>query len=104
MHPQVPPDPAIATWAAPSWSDTRELEEDSVEHRRRVGDLHPAEDTQTLTVDVVQRDEVNLGTNPVSIRRAPAVISMAGIRLSPDETRTLTELLTSALTTIGAIP
>lgn len=35
--------PAIATWSAPSWSDTRELEEDSVECRRHGDDLCPAE-------------------------------------------------------------
>ena len=104
MPPQLKSGPAIATWEPPSWAATRDLEEDSVEYRRHVGDLRPAEDTEVLCVDVVQRDELDLATTPASIRRTAPMVSLAGIRLSPNETRSLTQLLTSALSTIGAAP
>jgi hypothetical protein len=98
MHPQ--PHPAVASWTSPPWAITRTIEEDSVEHRRNLGEVCPVEDPQHLCVEVVQRDEVNIATSPVSIRRTPPVISLAGIRMSRDEARTLTQLLTEALTTI----
>jgi hypothetical protein len=94
------PHPAIASWTSPRWASTRTLEEDSVEHRRHLGEVRPMEDPQSLCVEVVQRDEVNIAANPVSVRRTPPMVSLAGIRMSRDETRNLTQLLTEALTTI----
>lgn len=71
-----------------------------MEHRRHVGDVWPEQDLQSLCVDVVQRDEFTVATSPVSIRRTPPMVSLAGIRLSRDETRNLTQLLIEALTMI----
>lgn len=88
---------AIATRPSPAWATTRSSESDSVEHRRHIGDLHPAEDTHTLCIDIVQRDELD---NTDHLHPGNPQVSLAGIRLNPDETRHLTRLLTTALHTI----
>lgn len=93
------PPPATAT-TAPSWATTRTQDDDAIEYRSHIGDVVPPDDLETLSVDVVQRDEIP-DTAAASVNRSPARISLAGIRMTPAEPRTLTHLLTTALTTIN---
>jgi hypothetical protein len=91
------PGPAVALWETPPWADSRTVDESAVEHCRHIGDIGPLDYNETLSVDVVQRDEVNLGAGSASISRGPAQVRIAGMRLSMREIRDLQELLTAAM-------
>jgi hypothetical protein len=93
-------DPAVALWEAPSWACSQFVDEGAIEHRRRVGEVVPNEHEDTVFVDVVQRDELNLIAESISITRASAEVTFAGIRFSEAKARDLARLLAAAVDVI----
>jgi hypothetical protein len=92
---------AVAAWEAPPWASSRVIDEETVEHCRRIGEVDPAGEKESLFVDVVQRDELDLSAEPVFVSRTSPQIRIAGIRLSPDQAHDLAGLLNSAVALIG---
>ena len=80
----------------PFWVSTR-IDDEAIEYYRKVGSFTPAEDREPLTVELVQRDDLNPQDDTAEPSRNPAQVRMAGIRLSPDEAVRLAQLLTSAV-------
>lgn len=91
---KVAPSRALASWAAPPWAISRIVDEGSIEHRARVGEVRPAGPDQAIVVDVVQRDE--LSEDATSIARGPAHVSVSGILLETCRARDLSEQLLAA--------
>jgi hypothetical protein len=89
--------PKSASWDAPSWATTSELVDyGSVEHRSCIGEVSPDAPESPLVVDVVQRDELDVDAEPMSITRSQAQVRVAGISLRGDQARDLARLLDSA--------
>jgi hypothetical protein len=73
----------VTSWDAPSWAEESVIDEEAVIHSLRLGatlDLSGHE----MTIEVVQRDELSVAANAVSITRRPAYLRVAG-ELIPGE-------------------
>jgi hypothetical protein len=87
---------AVTSWDPPGWAECSVTDEDSVIHRRQVGEIDPVDGGPTLRIDVVQRDSVVVAAGPAGIERSPAQVSLTGELLSPPEARELAEFLDTA--------
>jgi hypothetical protein len=84
----------ITAWSAPAWADDRIVDEAMVEHSRLIGEVPTfLGDESPITVMVMQRDEVDLGADPVSFSRLPPEVRIAGVRLSAAQAQELGRLL-----------
>jgi hypothetical protein len=92
--------PAVALWEAPPWATSELVDYGSIEHRRCIGEVTLDEPETPLTVDVVQRDELDLNVEPISITRTLAHVSVAGVWLRPEQARDLARLLDQAVDVI----
>jgi hypothetical protein len=88
--------PAVALWEAPAWATSELVDYGSIEHRSCVGEVCPVEPEAALVVEVVQRDELDLNAEPITITRALAHVSVAGVWLGADQARDLARLLNAA--------
>jgi hypothetical protein len=88
--------PAVAVWEAPTWATSELVDFGSVEHRLCIGQVDSVEPDEPLVVDVVQRDELDLTAEPISVTRDHAHVSVAGVWLRPDQARELARYLTAA--------
>jgi len=93
---------AVALWDAPAWANYRVVDEGAIEHCLPIGEIGPIEGEEPLTVEVVQRDELNLALEPASISRTPAQIRLGGLRLSVGQVRDLVTQLNTAVELIDA--
>jgi hypothetical protein len=91
-----PESTAVTSWETPCWADCSETDEDSVIHRRSVGEIDPIDGGPTLRIEIVQRDSVMLAAGQAGIERMPAQVSITGELLSPQEARELAEFLGTA--------
>jgi hypothetical protein len=83
----------------PPWSTIR-IEDEAVEHHRDVGGFVPREDRDPLVVGIVQRDDLSPDGDPDATVHNPALIRVAGIRLSLHEAEDLACLLAIAIDTV----
>lgn len=88
--------PAGVPWEAPPWATSELADYGSVEHRSCIGEVAPAEPELPLVVEIVQRDELDVNAEPISITRSPAYVSVAGAWIRADQARDLAGLLTAA--------
>jgi hypothetical protein len=95
------PNVAVALWESPSWASFQVVDEGVVEHCRAIGEIVPVERDDLVTVELVQRDELNVETSPASVTRAPAQVRVAGVRLDQGRARELIGMLTTAVEMIG---
>src|SRR3954463_8650851 len=86
----------VALWDSPSWATSTWVDQGSIEFRCKVGEVEPMVPDAPFSVDVVQRDELDLDAAPISITRTPPHVSVAGVWLAPDRARELARLLVSA--------
>jgi hypothetical protein len=88
--------PAIVNWKAPAGATSELVDYGTIEHRSRVGEVSLDGPDASIVVDVVQRDELDLTAEPISITRNLAQVSVAGAWIRADQARHLARLLTSA--------
>jgi hypothetical protein len=88
--------PTPSSFPDPPWSTIR-IEDEAVEHHRDVGGFVPAEDREPLVVGIVQRDDLSPDGDPDATVHHPALIRVAGIRLSLHEAEDLAGLLAVAI-------
>jgi hypothetical protein len=84
-----------ASWDAPPWAQSSEVDEQAVIHSRPVGSLADL-DGQQLRVDVVQRDDLCLMPGGATVVREPVWLRVAEARLSLDQALRLAKLLLGA--------
>jgi hypothetical protein len=99
----TPDHPAkLTSWRPPAWTETVTVDGDQIECCRTLGTVpHPSVAGDTLTVTLVQRDEVVAGADRIEVVRHPVAVSVGGTSLSPGETEALTDLLTQATALIN---
>ena len=87
--------PVIATWGPPPWAQSHEHDEEAVIYSRKIGTVAEV-DGEELTVEIVQRDEINVATDQSVITRSPAFVRVSCLRVGPREAHELEQLLNSA--------
>ncbi len=84
----------ITAWPAPWWARKSESDEDAVIHSRLLGSVVGL-DGDELSIEFVQRDELQLGSRYMAMARKPAWVRIAGCRVGPDEALRLAECLST---------
>ena len=90
------PESALADWNAPTWASSELVDYGCIEHRLCLGEIEPDAADGRLVVEVVQRDELNITTDPISITRTRPHVSVAGVWLRADQARELAVALSAA--------
>ena len=103
--PTVPAQPptTITRWSPPTWADQITDDGDLIEAFTVLGSIPQAPSTgpDTLSVIVMQRDEIDCGTADYVVKRHPAEILIGGVSLSPTQAGDLAELINSAISLIA---
>jgi hypothetical protein len=88
-------DPAVVNWNAPTWVTSELVDFGCIEHRVSLGEVVPDAADDRFVVEVIQRDELDITTDPISITRMTPHVSVAGIWLRADQARELARVLSS---------
>jgi hypothetical protein len=94
----------ITSWSTPAWADQITDDGDLIEAFKILGSIPgaPLQEHETLTVIIIQRDEITFVEGDFAIQRHPAEILVGGVSLSLAQARELADLITSAIALIAA--
>jgi hypothetical protein len=89
-------DLAVVNWNAPTWETSQLVDFGCIEHRVSLGEIVPDAASDRFLVEVIQRDELDITTDPISITRMTPRVSVAGVWLHADQARELSRVLSHA--------
>ncbi len=85
----------LASWSAPAWADAFTTDDDAVIYSRMLGHMMDL-DGSDLSVELVQRDELDATVESVAVRRQLPYLRLAGERVSADVAAQLADMLMAA--------
>jgi hypothetical protein len=98
-------DPAVVNWNAPTWATSELVDFGCIEYRVSLGEVVPDAAEDRFVIEVIQRDELDITTDPISITRMTPQVSVAGVWLGADQARELARVLSSAADVVdGGMP
>jgi len=94
----------ITSWSTPTWADQITDDGDLIEAFKILGSIPgaPLKEHETLTVIIIQRDEITFSPGHFAVQRHPAEILVGGVSLSLAQARDLADLIKSAIALIDA--
>ena len=95
----------LTSWTPPAWTDEVSTDGDLIECSRTLGVVPGGRDAlDTVTVSLVQRDEVRATREHIDVVRHPATVLVGGVSLTPADTTALATLLTDATALVRPAP
>ena len=85
----------VASWAPPPWAQTTDRDDEALIHTRFIGTL-PDLEGDTLSVELVQRDEMLFAPDKTAVTRTPPFVRVAGQRVACEQAALLAHLLVAA--------
>jgi hypothetical protein len=87
----------LTSWTPPAWTDEVSTDGDLIECSRTLGVVPRRVDAlETVSVCLVQRDEVRATREHVDVVRHPVTVLVGGVSLTPADTVALAKLLADA--------
>ena len=86
----------LTDWNAPPWASSELVDYCCIERRFCLGEIETDAADDRVVVEVVQRDELDITTDPISVTRMTPHVSVVGVWLRADQARALATALSSA--------